>query len=72
MTKNLTVPQSGTRRDVKSPLERMIHPETKGAGRKKCTSFSIDESLYVAFKKHCVDEGKSMSELLEELMRSVL
>lgn len=68
--KPLTVPQNGTQpAEIKTPMENMISGTTtsKSTG-KKPTSFSLDPALLVQFKAKCVYLGRSMSEVIEELM----
>lgn len=68
--KPLTVPQNGTQpAEIKTPMENMISgTTTTKSNAKKPTSFSLDPALLVQFKAKCVYLGRSMSEVIEELM----
>ncbi len=68
--KTLTVPQNGTRpAEIKTPMDNMILGSThKKPTNKRPTSFSLDPALLTQFKAKCVYLGRSMSEVIEELM----
>ena len=38
-------------------------------GKRKVTSIKIDPQLWTEFRKYALDEGKSVSELLESLIK---
>lgn len=85
MTKKiLKVPQNGTQ-PAASPLDNMfssatapapmkapIAPAQKTDNNKARTSFNLDQDIYQKFKVYCVQNGKSISGVIEEAMVNIM
>lgn len=44
----------------------------EGKGKRKATSFALDAELLHQFRLYCVNKGKTMTALLEQLIRQRL
>jgi hypothetical protein len=69
-TKKLTVPQNGTQpATIPSPIDNMISTSCKKIiTNRRPTSFNIDQELMLKFKTVCVQQGRPMSSVVEELI----
>lgn len=74
MKKTLTVPQVGTQpAQVQTPMEKMFsETPAKKPSDKRPTSFSLDPNLLIQFKTRCVQQGRSMTAVIEELMQNFI
>lgn len=78
---SLKVPQTGTQ-PAATPLENMFSPAAamtktpaatqKPEGNKARTSFNLDQDIYQKFKVYCVQNGKSVSGVIEEAMINIM
>ena len=81
--KSLKVPQTGTQ-PAATPLDNMFSsaaptapmnataPAQKPDGNKARTSFNLDQDIYQKFKVYCVQNGKSISGVIEEAMVNIM
>ena len=82
--KTLKVPQNGTQ-PAATPLDNMfssvaapapvkapVAPAQKTEDNKARTSFNLDQDIYQKFKVYCVQNGKSISGVIEEAMVNIL
>jgi hypothetical protein len=69
-TKKLTVPQNGTQpATIPSPIDNMISTSCpKNITNRRPTSFNINQELMLKFKTVCVQQGRPMSSVVEELI----
>ncbi len=69
-TKKLTVPQNGTQpATMPSPIDNMISTSyAKKTVSRRPTSFNIDQELMLKFKTACVQQGRPMSSVVEDLI----
>ncbi len=77
MAKKLTVPQKGTEKapelnvnQERTPLERMIKPETKEKNER--TTICVNPELYKAFKVYAAQHDTTVTALLNQAMRDIL
>lgn len=82
--KTLKVPQNGTQ-PAATPLDNMFSSAAASAtakapvtqaqktdGNKARTSFNLDQDIYQKFKVYCVQNGKSISGIIEEAMVNIM
>lgn len=81
--KSLVVPQEGTQpSSIPTPIDNMLSGNSKKQSRKtsieaaekpatkRATSFNIDTELVRQFKAVCATQGRTMSSVLEEFIKS--
>ena len=75
--KPLSVPKKGTEKapeaakpEVKTPLQKMLHPEAKEENRR--TTIVVNPELYKEFKAYAATTGTTVTALLNDAMRKIL